>query len=41
LGLDLTLHRLRVPLDAVHSDRERIDEIEAFGVFGQDWGEIA
>jgi len=38
---DLALHRLEVPLDAVHTYRERVDQVEALAVLGQDWREIA
>lgn len=39
--LDLPVHRLKVPLDAVHSDGQRIDPVKALGVPGQDWREHA
>jgi len=39
--LDLPLHRLKVALDAVHSDRKRIDQVEAVGVLGQNGREHA
>jgi len=39
--LDLALHRLKVALDAIDSNRERIDQIEALGVLGLDRGEHA
>jgi hypothetical protein len=29
-------HRLKIPLDAIHADRECIDQVEALGVLGQD-----
>ena len=38
---NLPLEELEIPLNPVHSDRERIDQIEALGVFGQDRGERA
>jgi hypothetical protein len=38
---NLVLQRLEVPLNPVHPNRERINEIEALGVFGQDRREIA
>ncbi len=34
-ALDLVLHRLEVPLNAVHSNGKGIDQVEALGVFGQ------
>jgi len=40
-ALDLALHRLEVPLNPVHSDRERIDQVEALAVLGQDRREDA
>lgn len=36
----MPLHRLKVPEDAIHSDRERIDQVEALGVFGKSRSEI-
>jgi len=33
--LHLALHRFKVPLNPVHSDRERVNQIEALGVLGQ------
>ena len=39
--LGLALHRLKVPLNAVHSDGQRIDQVEALGVLGQDRREHA
>lgn len=38
---NLALQRLEVPLNPVHADRERINQLEALGVFGQDRREIA
>ena len=38
---DLALQGLEVPLNAVHANRERINDIEALGVLGQDRREIA
>ena len=38
---DLALYRLEVPLDAVYTNGERIDEVEALGVLGQDRREHA
>src|SRR5260370_22155584 len=38
---DLALHRLEVPLDAVHTYRERVDQVEALAVLGQDRREHA
>jgi hypothetical protein len=35
-ALDLALHRLKIPLNAIDSDRKCIDKVEALGVFGQD-----
>lgn len=39
LGLPLQLHlalqRLKVPLNPVKADGERVDQVEALGVFGQ------
>ena len=35
-GLDLALQRFKVPLNPVHSDRERINQVEALGMLGQD-----
>jgi hypothetical protein len=32
---DLALQRLEVPLNSVHANRERINEIEALGVLGK------
>ena len=32
---DLPLHRLKVPLDAIHSNRRCIDQVEALGMFGR------
>jgi hypothetical protein len=40
-ALDLPPHRLEVTLDAVYSDRQRIDQIETLGVLGQDRREHA
>jgi hypothetical protein len=40
-ALDLALHRLEVPLNPVHSDRECIDQVEALAVLGQDRREHA
>ena len=40
-ALDLPLHRLKVPLDAVYSDWERIGEVEALAVLGENWREQA
>jgi len=39
--LDLALHWFEVPLDAVYSNRERIDEVEGLGMLGQDRSEHA
>ncbi len=39
--LRLALHRLDVPLDAVYSNGERIDQVEALTVLRQDRREIA
>ena len=39
--LNLALQRLEVPLNPVHADRERINQVEALGVLGQDRREIA
>jgi hypothetical protein len=33
---NLALQRLEVPLNPVHADRERVNQIEALGVLGQD-----
>jgi hypothetical protein len=33
--LVLALQRLKVPLNPVNADRERADQVEALGVFGQ------
>lgn len=38
---NLALQRLEVPLNSVHADRERINEIEALGVLGKYRREIA
>jgi len=38
---NLALQRLEVPLNSVHANRERINEIEALGVPGQDRREHA
>jgi hypothetical protein len=32
---DLALQRLEVPLNSVHTNRERINQVEALGVLGQ------
>jgi hypothetical protein len=40
-GLHLALQRLEIPLNPVHSDRERVNQVEALGVLGQDRREIA
>jgi hypothetical protein len=34
--LDLPVHRLEVPLEAVHANGKRINQVEALAVFGQD-----
>ena len=34
--LNLALQRLEVPLNPVHADRERVNQVEAPGVRGQD-----
>ena len=39
--LNLPLQRLEVPLNPVHSDRERINQVETLGVLGQDRREHA
>ena len=39
--LDLALHWLKVLLDPVHSDGQRIDQVEALGVLRQDRREHA
>jgi hypothetical protein len=36
---DLALQRFEVPLNPVHADRERINQVEALGVLGQDRSE--
>ena len=36
---NLALQRLEVPLNSVHANRERINQIEAFGVLGKHWRE--
>ncbi len=41
LQLHLALQRLKVPLNPVNTDRERVDQVEALGVFGQDGREHA
>ena len=38
---NLPLERLEVPLNPVHSNRERIDQVETLGVFGKHRCEIA
>ena len=40
-ALDLALHGLEVPLNPVHADRERINQVEALGVLGQDRSEYS
>ncbi|MBZ5505132.1 MAG: hypothetical protein LAO78_06575 [Acidobacteriia bacterium] len=40
-GLHLALQRVEVPLNPVHSDRERVDQSETLGVLGQDRREHA
>ena len=40
-GVNLPLHRLKVTLNAVHSDRQCIDQVKALGVLGQHRGEHA
>jgi hypothetical protein len=37
----LALQGLEVPLNPVHSDRERVNQVEALGVLGQDRREHA
>ena len=39
--LHLALQRFEVPLNPVHSDRERVNQVEALGVLGQDRRERA
>lgn len=39
--LDLLLHRLEVPLHAVHPDRENVHEAQVFGVLGEYGREVA
>lgn len=39
--LNLALQRLEVPLNPVHADRERVNQVEALGVLGQDRSEHA
>ena len=39
--LHLALQRLEVPLDPINADRERVNQVEALGVFGQHRREIA
>ena len=39
--LNLALQRLEVPLNPVHADRERVNEIEALGMLGKYRREIA
>jgi hypothetical protein len=34
--LNLALQRLEVPLNPVHADRERVNQVETLGVLGQD-----
>jgi hypothetical protein len=34
--LDLALHRFEVALDAVHANRQSVDQVEALGALGQD-----
>ena len=36
----LALHRLKVPLDPVHTDRQGVNEIEALAMLSQDRREI-
>ena len=38
---NLALQGLEIPLDSVHAYRERINQVEALGVLGQDRREIA
>jgi hypothetical protein len=38
--LNLALQRLKVPLNPVLANRERINEVEALGVLGQDRREV-
>ena len=33
--LDLALHRLKVPMDSIHTNRQCVDQIEALAVLGQ------
>jgi hypothetical protein len=34
-ALDLTPHGLEIPLDAIYTKRERVDQIEALGVLAR------
>ncbi len=38
---NLALQELEIPLDSVHANRERINEVEALGMLGKDRREIA
>jgi hypothetical protein len=40
-GLHLALQRFEVPLNSVHADRERVNQVEALGMLGQYRREIA
>ena len=40
-GLHLALQRFEVPLNPVHADRERVNQVKALGVLGQDRREDA
>ena len=33
--VDLAPHRLEIPLNAIYANRERVDQVEALGVFGE------